>query len=543
MGPPLSEYNHEAMKNIIGRPWFERIWTIQEAAMAGEPFVICGTKAIRWNHLFYGIMEARKRVDDSIKGDFSAIFDSIYGTHHFWIQISKVLRFKESKRRKWFAEDSTFFDKWIAFLNFMEKYGLRISRVQLAGIAAIIMIRLSQGLRPLNYIPLAILVYTSVATLLLTPLKTTAPWDDNLRNSFVDILNDSRNRQSTNPKDKVYALYGLLQKLGITLPEPDYSEEHSLEDTYLGFTHSIIQWHHSLNILLEASGPWGRNAPSWVPDWSRSYRRVQYSDTGASTGSSPQTHDPPYTFSRNLRELTVSGKRVGKVVFRAGPIKGLPVILDLNESSVPSIRVLTQLCENATTLREWLKVVRDGYLLSVDKTCTFLASISRRQGIHTTGEFRKWAEVILNDNLTAPRNDIQNFMNISVSVECGRRIVREVLSHDLSSPGLEWLTLLTVAIDEKLWLLHQDMCSILAETMTIFVAKVGDSYTLGAGANCIQDGDVIVLLPTLKAPMVVRAVKKMEGKFQLMGAAQSPQPLCAGPWSEDDAQNESITIV
>src|SRR5271154_966942 len=331
------------MADIIGRPWFKRIWTVQEAAMAGEPFVVCGTKKIRWNHFFWGIVEACTRVDDSMKGELSAILDSIYGMYTFWIQISTALEFAESKHRKWLPEDSALFEKWIAFLNFMEKYGLRIFRVQLAGIAAIVMIRLSQGLRPLNYIPLAILCCACAATLLLTPPKTNTRWDDNLRHVFVNVLNKSRNQESTDPKDKVYALYGLLQRLDIRLPEPDYSSEHSLEDTYLGFTHSIIQWHCSLDILLEASGPWGHNAPSWVPDWSRRYQRVQHSDVEASTGSSPQMHDPPCTFSENLRELTVPGKRVGKVVLRTGPIER-PVILDVDESSIPSIQVLTRLC-------------------------------------------------------------------------------------------------------------------------------------------------------------------------------------------------------
>ena len=112
--------------------------------MAGEPFVVCGTKKIRWNHFFWGIVEACTRVDDSMKGELSAILDSIYGMSTFWLQISTALEFAESKHRKWLPEDSALFEKWIAFLNFMEKYGLRIFRVQLAGIAAIVMSRVSR---------------------------------------------------------------------------------------------------------------------------------------------------------------------------------------------------------------------------------------------------------------------------------------------------------------------------------------------------------------------------------------------------------------
>lgn len=542
LGSLRPEYDGAAMADIIGRPWFKRIWTVQEAAMAGESFVVCGTKKIRWNHFFWGIVEASTKVDDSMKGKLSATLDSIYGMYTFWLQISTALELTESKHRKWLPKDSALFEKWIAFLNFMEKYGLRIFRVQLAGIAAIVMIRLSQGLRPLNHIPLAILCWACAVTLLLTPPKTDVRWDDNLRHVFINVLNKSRSQESTDPKDKVYALYGLLQQLNISLPEPDYSNKHSLEDTYLGFTHSIIQWHRSLDILLEAAGPWG-HAPSWVPDWSRSYQRVQYSDVGASTGSSPQTHDPPCTFSKNLRELMVSGKRVGKVVLRTDPNERL-VMLKENESSIPSIQVLSRLCENVTTLKKWLKAARDDYLLSLDEVCNFLASISTWQGIHTAGDFHEWAQVMLNDDLTIPSNEILSSLNVSVSVELGRRIVREIRSHDLLSAGPEWRILLTLAIDDRLWRLHQNICSMLAKTMRLFVAKVNKSYLLGVGANCIQDNDTIVLLPTLQAPMVVRGVKDLEGKFHLMGAAHIPRLLCARTWPEGDkTQNELITLI
>jgi hypothetical protein len=531
------------MKDIIGRPWFKSMWTVQEAAMAGEPFIVCGAKAIRWNHLFWGLVEARTRVDDSMKHELSAMFDSISVMYTFWLQISTASEFRESKHRKWFAKDSALFEKWINFLDFMEAYGWIISRIQLAGIAVIAMIRVFRGLRPLNYIPLVILIHACAATLLLTPPKTDVNWDNNLRDVFVNMLNKSRDQQSANPKDKVYALYGLLQQLDIKLPEPDYSENQSLEDTYLGFTYSIIRWHRSLDILLEASGPWGRNAPSWVPDWSKSYRRFQFADARPNTGGSLQTHGSLYTFSENLRELKVSGKRIGKVIFRASPVDALPVVLDVNESSIPTRQVLIKICKNVTTLREWLKVVRDGCCLSVDKICDFLASISTWHDIHTADEFRQWAEVILNDNLNIPGNEILSFINASVPMEYGRHIIRDVLAYEPFSAGLKWRILLTLAIDEKLWLLHQNICSMLAETMTLFVVKGGDSYLLGVGANCIQADDAVVLLPTLKAPVVVRAVDIWEGKFQLMGAAHLPRAPCSPTWSEDDAQNESITLV
>jgi uncharacterized protein with NRDE domain len=65
-----------------------------------------------------------------------------------------------------------------------------------------------------------------------------------------------------------------------------------------------------------------------------------------------------------------------------------------------------QLCENVIALNRWLKAVRDVFLLSVDDIAAFLASFSTWQGIHAAGDFHEWANVILNDHLSIPRNDI-----------------------------------------------------------------------------------------------------------------------------------------
>ena len=84
----------------------------------------------------------------------------------------------------------------------------------------------------------------------------------------------------------------------------------------------------------------------------------------------------------------------------------------------------------------------------------------------------------------------------------------------------------------------------LAKTISLFVAKANNSYLLGAGADCIQDNDTIAFLPTLKAPMIVRGVENLEGKFHLMGAAHIPRLLCARTWLEGGkTQNELITLI
>ena len=543
LGSHVHEYDHEAIRDIIGRQWFTRIWTIQEAAMAERPVVVCGGKEIQWNNLFWGVVEARDRAPTTTRGDFSRITDSITLMYSFWLEVSRVSEFSVSKHRKWFTESSWFYKKiWISFLELMEESGPTLFYVQITMIATTIMVRLFRGLRPLDSIPLLVLVLICVLTRLLTPPKTDHQWDDKLRSMFVDVISKSRIQESTNPKDKVYALYGLLQSLEFKpLPKVDYSAENSLEDTYSSFTRSIIRWHRSLDIFREASGPWGCNAPSWVPDWSRQYKQLRLPDGRTRTEHPSKTDNPPCTFSENNRELTVSGKKFGTLIFRVGLMESLPVEFDMDESSTSNSRLLSH-HRNIITLREWLILVR-GLFTSMDALSGILTSISNLQSLCTADGFREWAEVLLNDRLTIPCQEIESFMGVSISAEDARRITEYIRHRDTVSTGLEWRILLLLATDEKLWGLHQGVCSILAEKATLFVAKAQSSYWLGVGPHHSRKGDIITILATMKNPMVLRTVDDAEGKFHLIGVAYIPQLPWAKLWPKEEAKRESIILV
>jgi len=292
----VPQCDQEDLQDIIERPWFKRMWTVQEAAMASETWVVCGDKQIRWIRFFWGLVEAHKY--NPIESSMVAI-DSMILMHQFWLEVYRISELRESAHRKWADKDSWLYrkcfgvsprayDMWQAFLDFMEVYGMRIFYLQFAFSISGFVIRLLQGFRPLDSISLAVVHSSSVIVFLLTPPKSNPHWDRLLRASFINFLHRIRVQQATEAKDKVYALYGLLERLEIPLlAQPDYSPSHSLKDAYRSFTVSIIKWHGSLNVLLEASGPWGTGAPSWVPDWSRSYRRVRF--LRQETKTSPNT--------------------------------------------------------------------------------------------------------------------------------------------------------------------------------------------------------------------------------------------------------------
>lgn len=81
------------------------------------------------------------------------------------------------------------------------------------------------------------------------------------------VLTLARNKLCTDPKDKVFSLYGILGKCGVDLPDPDYSL--SLEDIYSRAAAACVTSDSSLDVLLNQAVREKSimNLPSWVPDW------------------------------------------------------------------------------------------------------------------------------------------------------------------------------------------------------------------------------------------------------------------------------------
>ena len=351
------------------------------------------------------------------------------------------------------------------------------------------------------------------------PSRQKKDWDKVLRGTLVDLLNGLRNQETGVSKDKVYALHGLLQQLEIDLPTPDYADTYSLEDTYLEFTHTIIEWHGSLDILREVSGPWSAYAPSWVPDWSRKYERVRIPAAEVNARSSRLELGRSYVFSEDHLELTTFCWPVGKIVFSAEAVRSPIEDIDAEGNGCLSTQALHDLCESITVLRKWLKGVTDRFHFSIEKTYIFLDSISTWHETCTDDERHTWVNIILSD----PWAESERLTKIPASTARAMCILRQFYPQDLYTDSLGWRILLLLATNERLWGLHRRLCTMLAKTVTFIVVEtVEDGCLLGMGSTSIQNGDSLVMLPTLQVPMVVRAVENSAKAFQLMGAVHLP---------------------
>src|SRR5436190_4185625 len=299
------------MDDLLRRPWFLRMWTVQELVMANQPVVVCGDKVIRWNNLHWGIVGAMDISNNRNSGTFSDALTSVLAAESLWLDLYVKNRWAESGPDWWLRHTGArAFAARKSFFEFIERYGRRIYVGQMVSILTIILLRLLLDLPPFDSVGLLFLILACLATMILKLHPGRMDWETNARTKLVGMLNMIRVRDATNPRDKVFALYGVLKELEIINDESFVDYDQSIGEAYLRFTRRMIDWHQKLEILVEASEPGLPNAPSWVPDWSRRQYRICRGAFEATPGSASS-----FSFSTCWRKLPIVGVVVDTITF------------------------------------------------------------------------------------------------------------------------------------------------------------------------------------------------------------------------------------
>jgi hypothetical protein len=82
------------------------------------------------------------------------------------------------------------------------------------------------------------------------------------------LMHHIRDRVATDSRDKFYALYGILNAIGVDLPPVDYSN--CLGDVYRQLFSTLLNWEPAvISLMVEAGVQSGldEGTPPWVPNW------------------------------------------------------------------------------------------------------------------------------------------------------------------------------------------------------------------------------------------------------------------------------------
>ena len=128
-------------------------------------------------------------------------------------------------------------------------------------------------------------------------------------------LRDCRLLQSTDARDKIYAMLGMVD--GLEDGDIDVNYELSAEQVYIEVARLCIERYESVAFLCEASlenTAKERSLPSWLPDWTQLPRIESFVPLSSKTSyqpiTSPVRSEVPAIYSRKLH---VTGFRIDKV--------------------------------------------------------------------------------------------------------------------------------------------------------------------------------------------------------------------------------------
>jgi hypothetical protein len=285
------------MEDIFGREWFRRMWTVQELAMAKNPFIMCGEKAMPFAQLSDAI-NIFPPENGSDNRDY--VKQSIMTLNFFWtvLMMRDITRnrLKQSLRRilPQFIVDRLLI---IMILNSIIYYAFIAICGYLFGYA--------KGSEYLSYhfgfnvrdktegiYIYGTLAFTMLLRLIFRPLGVytdmgmTQEVERMTRKSLSLMLLYMYDREATDPRDKVFAVFGLLKELGIDLDEPDYTEEPAT--VVCKYLLRLAKWEKSLDVFIKLSTYSPPKSPSWISHWSHPDIELFSRNYKASRNSEPR---------------------------------------------------------------------------------------------------------------------------------------------------------------------------------------------------------------------------------------------------------------
>lgn len=287
-----------------------------------------------------------------------------------------------------------------------------------------------------------------------------------------EILLHARSHQASEPRDKVFALYGILQRLQAHLEAPNYPRP--TEDIYSEASAAAIYGDQSLRVFEGLTGVSSLELPGWSPDWSDHQhitKVAEWTDYKASGSSEAQP-------SIQGRELLIRG-----------------LLVDVVCQEHISFVATSFLGEGNTLAENLAEPLRDPSIVPVEAYLNLLEmlflGIWENEDVRSPRDYAHWTWV---------QNDAKR--------RTAKKTVCRLIVYRNDKEFTE-------GVIKRSFILHADLCRRL-DRKKLFQTRDG---RLGIASRSIKSGDSIVLLQGCNLPMVVHP----EGtKWKLIAPAYLP---------------------
>ncbi|KAJ2896615.1 hypothetical protein MKZ38_005405 [Zalerion maritima] len=494
----------EVLAAFFGRPWFSRMWTVQECTLpllAGmhkvDVAVYCGTKRLR----FLKIMDIANAL--TLRDDTAP-----------WAQRGAGLQLTLTQR-------------------FVE-------RVRQGGFRAHIM----------------------------AGYQSARNWDEDEGKPWLyEILKLSRLKDSLEPRDKIFALYGVFKELGADPEPPDYRR--SVEDVYTEAMEMVLRYDASLYALhLVPSLERREGLPSWVPDWG---------DTKAWSIDNWKGHELPVRPSRASGTSVAEWKidREGKRLVLSGLVVDTvlavgPTLQPRNEkiqSDNTKAADIWEIYASCLVVRQWINMFpdREAKYLSPGEEET-IDTVFRKtfqddredrnmENNHHPPDvkWKQWSEVM---NILENQLNESSFLNAQQQPKEDEAVryhgelegtLLEEISRDanIQAALLVSTALFSGEMRFGAGVFHLDVWET-CQNRTFFATENGYMGTAPGGLPMdMKVGDKLVLVAGIDKPLILRQTQAAaEGLYRLITPASYVHGMMKGLlWPENDAGLDKIVLV
>ncbi|KAI0901515.1 heterokaryon incompatibility protein-domain-containing protein [Annulohypoxylon nitens] len=602
-------YKPEDFEELLGRDWFSRAWTFQEVILAQNPILVCGSNSLSWVEFIRGFGSL---YDSSRARDVTPVTKiTHYGNAGDAVILEKeqqtpstrylpdtfraferVVRLWTGTTRSWVGNGDRSIETAMteSFYHLQQSYvNIHDSLLPHSTLGRVCYSLTSFGILLLILLPpLAVLIYLDntqpsknadtalgtyafvVALLIVVqyiltriswwwlPRKGSLGDADEYSNTRVThtlvegVIQTLRQRQATNPKDRVFALYGVLERSGLSdLPRPDYGKPQGL--IYHEFFHDIMKWQKSsMTLLLDAGkrledNPDMCDAPSWVPDWSNPLPEPTISANFFLSGrdrkfDATRGVEEYVRFTAKPNELVIRGHWSGSITYVTNVFHSIPNNLMYNDI----LQYLAELDGAIASFISWTCIIAYMSRPLRPRESMFQAS----GGVYTafTGKRSLTTEVVepgddadLFDVYFALTQQTATYCTSDIFCEIEK--VLDVFTRSRESYGVENCnsyearigTARELAVDPKVLKTFIRLIDDLARNeRRLFVTS---ENVVGCGSKGAAVGDRLALVAGLPAPLVVRPTDpKMKNWFN-----SNYEVICSAfvaPWMDGSACRE-----
>jgi hypothetical protein len=357
------------------------------------------------------------------------------------------------------------------------------------------------------------------------------------RPELSKIVSYGRNRMCSDPRDKIFGLYGICLFLDLYMPPPDYGKD--LRQSYSETTKIIMESETSLTMLYEVGGRCRNDIlPSWVPDYEHGYTNLSKPPVTLADMFNAGGPEPLFNIDSTRHTLKLRGAVVDAICWVGGlmPFSEKSPFLACIE---PEFHLYPEISEDRwqafQVFREWAQCVRENVVRS-DATNEFYYTVlqdspnyilekklrrSRLDSVKLCKEksaFNRWYDAILEANRRVSKENRQDLKDMMNRVWCDRTL----------HPGGE-------GSDAELRIFHYQAWNV-SRGKKFFLTDKG----MGTAQGGVAIGDVIAVVAGMKMPLILSPVGD---NFRFVGHTYIHGIMDGEAWPSDRNGLRILTLV